>query len=98
MEKGRDKKQAENKREPNPPLTPGSESGPELRHREGPPKVNEGRVRTPLPNWGARICENKTQAIIKTWRTTIHKTTQTETAGNQRIFIKEILKAPTDIT
>ena len=30
----------ENKREPNPSLTPGSEPGPELRHKEGPPKVN----------------------------------------------------------
>lgn len=35
-------------REPTPPLTPSSELGPKLRHRAGPPKVNEesGRGRT----------------------------------------------------
>lgn len=47
-QKGAEIRNGENKREPNPSLTPGSEPGPELRHKQGSPQGQLGQsMRTP---------------------------------------------------
>ena len=61
------KTKKETSREPTPSLTPSSELGPKLRHRAGPPKVNEesgcGRMRKQNETSEAREYNNLLEKI-----------------------------------